>query len=112
MSVKRAAGARRVLTGAKVIAMLLTLIAMQSAWLAWREYQQRKSARRRLLLASTNLCGSRPTSVPLPPFWNTLLARYRREMTVSRDRRVRTRKAIERINMAAERKSRGAAHRP
>jgi hypothetical protein len=103
--------------------MLFTLIAMHSrskngvaslaygAWLAWREYQQRKSSRRRLLLAGTSIAGAPPGGDPLPPFWTTLLARYRREMTMSQGRRARTRKAIERINMASERKSRAGGRR-
>ena len=84
--------------------MLVTLMAMQGVWLAWREYQQRKTVRRRLLLAGTSLASGRPATDPRPPFWSTLLARYHREMRVSRDRRALTRRAIARINMASDRR--------
>jgi hypothetical protein len=47
----------------------------------------------------------------MPPFWEALLARYRRETTTSHHRRARTRKAIARLNMASERKPRIGARR-
>jgi hypothetical protein len=91
--------------------MLFTLIAMQGVWFAWREYQQRKIVRKRLLLTGTSLSGNGHTVNPLPPFWPAVLARYRKEITTSRHRRVRTHRAIERINTAAQRKLRTGARR-
>lgn len=81
--------------------MLITLFAMQSIWFAWREYQLRRSFR----------AGGVREADAMPPFWSALLARYRRELTVSRGRRARTRRAIERINTVSERKLRARARR-
>jgi hypothetical protein len=89
--------------------MLITLIAMQGVWLALREYRQRQSVRERMRHAAPG--NTQPDLDPVPPFWPALAARYRKELTMAGNRRARTRKAVERLNMASQRKTRSGPRR-
>jgi len=89
--------------------MLITLIAMQGAWYALREYRKRQSVRKRVQRAAPGI--AQPERDRDAPFWAAIAARYRKETTKAGNRRARTRKAIERLNLASQRKLRVGASR-
>lgn len=83
--------------------MLITFIALRSLWRAWREHQQHRLARRSLRQL-TDLGPSDAEHDLAMPLWQAVLARYRKDVSLSEQRRARSRKAISRLSRISERK--------
>ena len=83
--------------------MLITFIALRSLWRAWREHRQRRLARRSLRqLTDPGPAGAGHEHAM--PFWQAILARYRKDVSSTEQRRERSRKAISRLSRISERK--------
>jgi hypothetical protein len=83
--------------------MLITFIAVRSLWRAWREHQQHRRGRRssRQFIDLGPIEAGHDLAMPL---WQAVLARYRKDVLLSEQRRARSRKAITRLSRISERK--------
>jgi hypothetical protein len=84
--------------------MLITFIALRSLWLVWREYQRRWLARQSLWQLTELGTTDAAYEAELSPFWRAVLARYRKDASLTRSRRARSRRALSRLSRMSERK--------
>jgi hypothetical protein len=92
--------------GQKANTMLITIIMLQSLVNVLRERWQWRRARRSLReLADIGLGDTERVDVSTTPFWRAALVRCRKDASLSRHKRARSRKAMRRLSRIAEQKA-------
>ncbi len=108
MQLPRRGGPRqlsKVLTARKSKAMLITIIVLQSLVNVLRERRRNRLARRSLReLADIGPADAERLHASATPFWRAVLVRSRKDVSLSKHKRARSRKAMRRLSRIAEQK--------
>ncbi len=85
--------------------MLITIIVLQSLVNVLRERRQNRLARRSLReLADIGSADAERLHASAAPFWRAVLVRCRKDTSLSRHKRARSRKAMRRLSRISEQK--------
>ncbi len=96
---------RKVLTARKSEAMLITIIVLQSLVNVLRERRQRRLARRSPReLTDIGQADAEHLRASATPFWRAVVVRCRKDASLSKDKRARSRKAMRRLSRISEQK--------
>jgi hypothetical protein len=95
----------KILTARKSKPMLITIIVLQSLVNVLRERRQNRRARRSLReLTDIGSADAEQVRASATPFWRAVLVRSRKDVSVSKHKRARSRKAMRRLSRISERK--------
>lgn len=87
--------------------MLITIIALQSLWCAWHARARQRSLLAQMTLrelADIGLTDAERQIEVDAPFWQAIFAGYRRNASLAKSRRARSRKAVSRLSRIEKRR--------